>query len=127
MTANESDGNTRKKKNEQCNLSLLHASSVSLVKNYSRQRVEGGADRLVQSAIHGKNVDRAVFWSDFMKMSQKTRYIRSRALPKEEIDFHLLMALVFHDLQGKKSGAFTSLIEAILKNAWVQLSMINFK
>ena len=61
MTANESDGNARKKKNEQCNRSLLHASRVSLVKNYSRHGVEGGADRLVQSAINGKNVDRAVF------------------------------------------------------------------
>ena len=48
---------------------------------------------MVQIAILGKNVDKAVFGSDLMKMIQETRSMRSRALHKEKTDFHLLLAL----------------------------------
>ena len=36
-----------------------------------------------------------------MKLKQETRSVKSRALPKK-VDFHLLIALVFHDLPRKK-------------------------
>ena len=44
-----------------------------------------------------------------MKMKQGTRSIRSRALSKEETDFHLLIALPFHDFPRKKSDQLASL------------------
>ena len=50
-------------------------------------------DQLVQNVILGEYADKAIFESDFAKLKQETRPIRSRALSKEEIDFHLLMAL----------------------------------
>ena len=55
------------------------------------------------------------FWSDFMMLKQETRSIRIRALYKEEMDFHLLSALLFHDLSRKKSDQLSSLWVAIVK------------
>ena len=37
------------------------------------------------------------------------------------------MPLAFHDLPRKKSDQLVSLLGAILKNAWIQISKINFK
>ena len=58
----------------------------------------GGANRLFQNAILNKYVDRAIFWHVLMKMKQEARSMISRSLSKEEIDFHLLIALALHDL-----------------------------
>ena len=70
---------------------------------------------MVQNAILGINVAKAIFESDLMKLTQETRSIRSRTLSKEDIDFHLLMALAFHDLPRKKSDELVSLLGAIMK------------
>ena len=79
---------------------------------------------MVENAIFGKNVDKDVFGSDLAKLKQRT--IKSRKLSKEEIDFHLLMALAFHDFPRKKNP-LSSLLGVVVKNAWIRLSMINFK
>ena len=71
MTENDSDGNVGKKQKGKCDVSLLHAISASFFD--SRQRDGGSADRLVQNAIFGKNVDRVAFGSDLVKLEQKTR------------------------------------------------------
>ena len=80
MSQNESDGNTEKKQKGQCYLCLSYANSALFVKNNSRHVDAGGADRLVQTVILGKNVNKAAFESDLMKWTQETRSIRSRAL-----------------------------------------------
>ena len=49
------------------------------------------------------------------KLKQETRSIRSRSLSKEEIDFHLLMALAFYDLPSKECDPFASLLGAVVK------------
>ena len=115
MTENESHGNAGKKQKGQCDISLSHACCRSFFQNNSRHGDGGGADRLIQNAIVGKNVEKAVFSRDQMKMKHKTRSIRSRALSKEEVHFHLFMALAFHDLPRKKSDQLARLLGAILK------------
>ena len=50
-----------------CYLSLLYSNSASFFKNDSRHAYGDGADRLVHNVILGKNVNIAVFGSDFMK------------------------------------------------------------
>ena len=70
---------------------------------------------MVQNAILGKNFDKAVFGNDSAKLKQETRTVRNRMLSKEEIDFYLLMALVFHDLPRKKSDQLSSLLGAVVK------------
>ena len=64
----------------------------------------GGAAILVKNTELGKNVDKAVTVDDMVKIRQKNRSIKSTALLTEEVEFHLLMALAFHDLQRKKLG-----------------------
>ena len=89
MAENDSNGNAGKKQKVQCDLSLSHASSASFFRNNSRHEDVSGVDRLVRNAKLCKNVHKAVFGIDLMKLKQETRSIRSRALSKEEIDFHL--------------------------------------
>jgi len=115
MTENDSYGNTGKKQKGQCVHSLSHVSSASFLKNNSRHGDEDDADRLVQNAILGKNVGKAVFRSDLMKLKQEKRSIRTRSLSKEETDFHLLMAPPFNDLPRKKSDQLASLLGVIVK------------
>ena len=125
MTDNDSDGNAGKKQKEHHDISLLHTSSAWFFENSSRHGDGDSAVRLVQNAILGKNVDKAVFGSDLMKLKQETRSISSRVFSKEKTDFHLLMALLFYDLPRRKSDQLASLLGA--KDAWIQLSMIHFK
>ena len=49
-----------------------------------------------------------------MKLKLETRSVKSRALPKK-VDFHLLIALVFHDLPRKKSDHLSNLLGAVVK------------
>ena len=84
---------------------MSHDVNALFFENNSQHEDGDGTDQLVQNAILGKNVDRAVFGSDLAKLKQETRTVRRRILSKEEIDFHLLMALVFHDLSRKKFRA----------------------
>ena len=49
------------------------------------------------------------------KLKQETRSIISRALSKEESDFHLLMTLSLYYLPKKKSDQLSSLIGAVVK------------
>ena len=65
---------------------------------------------MVQNAILGKKVDKAVWGSDLEKLKQEIRSIRSRSLSKDEIDFHLLMVLASHDLPKRKSDQLDSLL-----------------
>ena len=57
---------------------------------------------MVQKTILGKNIEKAFFGNDSAKLKQETRAVRSRTLCKEKVDFHLLVALVFHDVPRKK-------------------------
>ena len=102
MTENDSNGNAGKKQKRQCDLSLSHASSPSFIGNNARHGDGGGTDWLVRSAMLGKNIEKTGFWSDLVILKKETRSIRSRSLSKEEIDFHLLMALSFHHLPRMK-------------------------
>ena len=70
---------------------------------------------MIRNAILGINVAKAIFESDLMKMKQETRSIRNRTLSKEDIDFHLLISLAFHDLPRKNSDQLASLLEDIVK------------
>ena len=67
---------------------------------------------MVQNAIFGKNVDKAVFGSDFTKLKQDTRTVRSRMFSKEKFYFYLPMALSFHILPRKKSDQLSCLLGA---------------
>ena len=111
----DNGGSAGKKQKIQCDLSLSHDISASFFENNSRHGDGGGTDQLVQNAILGKNVDKAVFGNDSAKLKQETRTVRSRILSKEEIDFHLLMALAFHDLPRKKSDQLSSFLGAVVK------------
>ena len=102
MTENKSHRKPEKKQKGHCYFGQWHASSASFLENKSRHEDGGGADRLIQNAILEKNVDGAIF-------------TRSRALSKEDIDFCLFMALVFHDFPRQKSDKLVSLLGAILK------------
>ena len=103
MTENESDMKTGKKQKGQCDFSLSSASSALFFVNNSRHGDGGGADKIAQNTILGKNVDNAVSGSDLAKLKQETRSIRSRALSYEKIDFYVLLALAFHVVPRKKS------------------------
>ena len=70
---------------------------------------------MYQNRILGKNVDKAVFGSDLMKLKQETKSISRRVWSKEDADFHLLMALAFHDLPIKRSDQLSSLLGAIVE------------
>ena len=94
---------------------MSHASSASFFENNSSHGDGHGTDQKIQNANFGKNVDKAVFGSDLAKSKQETRIIRSRILSKEKIDYHLLMALAFHDLPIKKSNQLSSLLGAVVK------------
>ena len=59
------------------------------------------ADKLIQNTTMDKNADRAVFGHHLMKMIQDTGSTKNFAISKEEADFHLSMAFVFHDLSRK--------------------------
>ena len=89
MTENESHGKAEKKQKGECYLGQWHASSTYFFQNYLRHVYGGG----IQNAILGKNIDRAIFGHDLMKMNQETRSIRSKAMSSEEFDFHLWMVL----------------------------------
>ena len=69
---------------------------------------------MIQNAKIGKNI-RVIIRHDLMKMKEETRSIRRKALSKEEIDFHLLMALAFYDFLRQKSGKLASMLGAIVK------------
>ena len=114
MTENDINGNAGKMKKNIAIL-VIHASSASLFENNSRRGEGGGADQLVQNAILGKNNNKAAFGNCSMQLKQETRTVRSRTLSKEETDFHLLMALLFHDLTRKKNDHLTSLSRTVVK------------
>ena len=98
MTKNESNGKAEKKQKGECHIGQWHARSESFFENNLKHRDGGGTDKLIQNAVPGKNVDRAIFVHDFVKIKQETRSIRSSPFSREKVDFHLLMALAFHDL-----------------------------
>ena len=97
---------TENKQKRQCYVSQWHTTTASFFENNLRYGDCKGAN-----AIIGKNIDRAIFGHDLMKMQQETRSNRNRALSKEGVDFHLLMALAFHDLLNQKHDQLASLLD----------------
>ena len=67
------------------------------------------------NVIFGKNVNKALFESDFAALKQETRTVIYRTFYEEENDFHLLICLAFHDLPRKKSNQLSSLLVAVVK------------
>ena len=98
----------QERRKKQFDLSSSHDISTLFFEKNSRHGEGGGTDQLVQNAILGKNADKAVFRKDSAKLKQEMRTVRSKTKSKEEIDFHLLMALVFHDLPRKNSDQLSS-------------------
>ena len=115
MTENDSDGNAGKERKIQCDLSLSHDNSASFFENKSGHGDGGSTDQLVQNALLGKTVNKAIFGNDSVKFKHETRTVRSRMLSKEEIDFHLLTALAFHNLPRKKSNQLSSILGVVMK------------
>ena len=115
MLENDSDKNAGKKQKGQCDLSLSHASSASFFENNSRHGNKGSAHRLAQNAIFGRNVHKALFGSDLVKLKQETGSIKHRALCKEVIDYHLLMALACHDLPRKKKLSVVQFVRSSIE------------
>ena len=91
--------------------SVISVICILTFDDISRHRDGGGTDRMVQDAFLGKIFDRDVFGGDLIKMKQATKSIRSKALSKEEDDFHLLIALSFHDLSRKKKDTMIQISE----------------
>ena len=84
MTESDSHWNAGKKQKREYDLSLSYASSASFSENNSKHGDGSSDNRLVHNAILGKNVDRAVFGSDLMKIKQETRSIRGRLFSKTD-------------------------------------------
>ena len=74
---NDNNRNAGKKQKIQCDFSLSHDISASFFENYSRYEDGSGTDQLVQNAILGKNVDKAVFGNDSEKLKQEMCAVRS--------------------------------------------------
>ena len=99
----------------ECDLSLSHNINASFFENHSKHGDGGGTDQLVQNASLGKNANKAAFRNDSAKLKQDMRLVMNRILCKEEIHFHPLMVLAFHDLPRKKSDQLSSLLGAVVK------------
>ena len=112
---NYSGGNAGKKQKNSVILVCLMISVHHSLKIIQDMEMGVALINLFKNAILGKNVDKAAFGNNLIKLKEETRIVKRRTLSKEEIDFHLLMALASHDHPRKKSDQLSSLLGAVVK------------